>query len=73
MFYRHIQDFIPIWQEEQIYIYMQEKTRSDIFISYRNRSESKIKEIWHHLHINVAYIQTYVYYYYPLFTNTRVY
>ena len=33
MFYRHIQDFIPIWQEEQIYIYMQEKTRSDIFIS----------------------------------------
>ena len=54
-------------------MYMQEKTRSDIFISYRNRSESKIKEILHHLHINVAYIQTYVYYYYPLFTNTRVY
>ena len=37
-------NFIPIWQEEQIYFYTQENARNDIFISYRNHSESKKKK-----------------------------
>ena len=37
-------DFIPIWQEEQIYIYMQEKTRNDILSLIEITQNQRLKK-----------------------------